>query len=64
MSPIDNQEGAIKREWREPTLDDLLSDPTLDTLLARDRVTKDELQRVIEYARETLARVPRSWRIE
>jgi hypothetical protein len=54
----------MKRECREPTLDDLLSDPTLDTLLARDGVTKDELQRVIEDARETLARVPRSWRIE
>ena len=54
----------MKREWREPTLDDLLCDPTLDTLIARDGVTKDELQRVIEDTRETLARVPRSWRIE
>jgi hypothetical protein len=54
----------MKKPWREPTLNDLLSDPTLDTLLARDRITKDELQRVIEAARETLARVPRSWRIE
>jgi len=54
----------LKREWREPTLDDLLSDPTLDTLLARGRVIKDGLQRVIEDARETLARVPRLWRIE
>jgi len=54
----------MKKPWREPTLDDLLSDATLDTLLARDGVTKDELQRVIEDAREMLARVPRSWCIE
>lgn len=51
----------MKRDWRELMLDDLLSDPTLDTLLARDGVPRDELQRVIEDARETLARVPRSW---
>ena len=49
---------------RHDLADDLLSDATLDTLLARDGVTKDELQRVIEDARETLARVPRSWCIE
>ncbi|CEF49360.1 unnamed protein product [uncultured bacterium] len=52
----------MKQPWREPTLDDLLSDPTLETLLARDGVTRDELHRVIEGARQTLARVPRSWR--
>ena len=51
----------MKQPWREPTLDDLLSDPTLDTLLARDGVTRNELHRVIEGAREMLARVPRSW---
>ena len=54
----------MKREWREPTLDDLLCDPALDTLIARDGVTKDELHRVIEDAREMLARVPRSWQVE
>ena len=51
----------MKKVWREPTLDEILNDPTLDTLLARDGVTRDELRRVIEGARETLARVPRSW---
>jgi len=43
----------------EPKLDDLLSDPILDMLLAYDRVTRDDLDRVIEEARQTLARVPR-----
>jgi len=51
----------MKKVWREPTLDEILNDPTLETLLARDGVTRDELRRVIEGARETLARVPRSW---
>ena len=51
----------MKKVWREPTLDEILNDPTLDTLLARDGVSKDELNRIIEGARETLARVPRSW---
>jgi hypothetical protein len=52
----------MKQPWREPTLDDLLSDPTLEPLLARDGISKDELNRIIEGARENLARVPRSWR--
>jgi len=26
----------MKKVWREPTLDEILNDPTLDTLLARD----------------------------
>ena len=51
----------MKKVWREPTLDEILNDPTLDTLLARDGVSKDELNRIIDEARETLARVPRSW---
>ena len=38
-----------------------LNDPTLDTLLARDGIRKDELNQIIDEARETLARVPRSW---
>ena len=56
------QPGGLNEEsWREPTLDEILNDPTLDTLLARDGVSKDELNRIIDEARETLARVPRSW---
>jgi hypothetical protein len=51
----------MKKDWREPTVDDLLSDPTLELLLARDGITKGELQRIIEGARQALARVPRSW---
>jgi hypothetical protein len=51
----------MKQPWREPTLDDLLSDPTLDTLISRDGVTRTELHQVIEGARQTLARVSRSW---
>ena len=51
----------MKKVWREPTLDEILNDPTLDALLARDGVSKDELNRIIDEARETLARVPRSW---
>jgi hypothetical protein len=51
----------MKKVWREPTLDEILNDPTLDTLLARDGISKDELNRIIKGARETLARVPRSW---
>ena len=41
----------MKRAWKEPQLDDLLSDPILDILLAHDRVSRDDL-----------ARVPRQWR--
>jgi hypothetical protein len=51
----------MKQPWREPTLEGLLSDPTLDTLISRDGVTRAELYQVIEGARQTLARVPRSW---
>ena len=54
----------MKQPWREPTLDDLLSDPTLDTLISRDGVTRTALHQVIEEARQTLARVPRSWHEE
>jgi hypothetical protein len=48
---------------REPKLDDLLSDPILDVLLARDGISREELRRVVDQARRTLARVPREWRI-
>ena len=51
----------MKKVWREPTLDEILNDPTLDALLARDGISKDELRRIIEGARQTLTRVPRSW---
>jgi hypothetical protein len=47
----------MKKVWREPTLDEILNDPTLDTLLARDGIGKDELNRIIDEARETRARV-------
>ena len=57
----DSLEDTMKKVWREPTLDEILNDPTLDTLLARDGVSKDELNQIIDEARETLARVPRSW---
>jgi hypothetical protein len=46
---------------REPKLEDLLADPILDVLLERDRVSREELSRVVEEARQTLARVPREW---
>ena len=52
----------MRKPWREPMLDDLLSDSTLDKLLACDGVSKEELRRVVEDARDALARVPRSWR--
>jgi hypothetical protein len=51
----------MKKVWREPTLDEILNDPTLDTLMARDGISKEELNRIIDEAPETLARVPRSW---
>ena len=49
---------------REPKLDDLLSDPILDVLLARDGISREELRRVVDQARRTLARVPREWRMQ
>jgi hypothetical protein len=55
------QPGGNSEVWREPTLDEILNDPTLDTLLARDGISKDELNQIIDEAREMLARVPRSW---
>jgi len=51
----------MKRAWKEPQLDDLLSDPILDILLAHDRVSRDDLARVLDDARQALARVPRQW---
>jgi len=51
----------VRTICREPKLEDLLSDPILDVLLERDRVSREELTRVVEQARRTLARVPREW---
>jgi L-aminopeptidase/D-esterase-like protein len=42
-------------------LEDLLNDPILDVILDHDRLTRDDLHRVIQEARRTLARVPREW---
>jgi len=59
------QEAVMERCWRdEPRLDDLLSDPMLDALLIGDRVSRDELRRLVEEARLTLARVPREWTLQ
>jgi hypothetical protein len=59
------QEAVMERSWRdEPRLDDLLSDPMLDALLMGDRVSRDELRRLVEEARLTLARVPREWTLQ
>ena len=52
------------RRGCEPKLDELLDDPILDVLLARDGVTRDDLHRVVERAREDLARVPREWAVD
>jgi hypothetical protein len=59
------QEAVMDRSWREePRLDDLLSDPMVDALLIGDRVSRDELWRLVEEARLTLARVPREWTLQ
>jgi hypothetical protein len=56
------QEAVMERSWREePRLDELLSDPLLDSMLMHDRISRDELRRLVEEARLTLARVPREW---
>jgi hypothetical protein len=49
---------------KEPKLEDLLSDPILDILLAYDRLSREDLSRAIEAARKALARVPRQWQVE
>jgi hypothetical protein len=54
----------MERIWREPKLDELLSDPMVDILLSRDRISREELHRVLEEARLTLARVPREWTVQ
>jgi len=49
----------MRTAWKEPKLDDLLEDPILDILLAHDGVSRDELHRLVEQARQSLARRPR-----
>ena len=43
----------------EPGLDELLDDPTLHLLLARDGVSADELRSLIERTRQRLGFDPR-----
>jgi len=54
----------MAKPWKEPKLEDLLSDPILDILLAYDRLSRDDLDRAIERGRQALARAPRPWEIE
>jgi hypothetical protein len=44
-------------------LADILSDPIVDAILARDQLSRDDLHRMIDEARQTVARVPRKWRL-
>jgi hypothetical protein len=50
--------------WHEPRLDELLDDPIVDILLLRDRVSREDLHRVVKEARLALARVPRKWVVQ
>ncbi|HSY87864.1 MAG TPA: hypothetical protein VLA85_14960 [Verrucomicrobiae bacterium] len=50
--------------WHEPRLDELMSDPMVDILLLRDRISREDLRRVVEEARQALARVPREWAVQ
>ena len=61
LGGVQRRRRAVRTICREPKLEDLLSDPILDVLLERDRVSREELTRVVEQARRTLARVPREW---
>ena len=54
----------MKIAWKEPKLEDLLDDPILDVLLAHDRISRDDLQQVVEQARRALALAPRAWKLE
>jgi hypothetical protein len=58
------QEAAMDKIWHEPRLDELLSDPMVDILLLRDRISREDLDRMVEEARRTLARVPREWAVQ
>jgi hypothetical protein len=46
-----------------PKVSEVLSDPILDVILAHARLSRDDLYRVIDEARRTLARVPRQWHV-
>lgn len=54
----------MKTAWKEPKLEDLLEDPILDVLLAYDRISRDDLNQVVEQARRALALAPRAWKLE
>jgi hypothetical protein len=54
----------MDKTWHEPRLEELLSDPMVDILLLRDRITREDLRRVVEEARLALARVPRKWVVQ
>ena len=54
----------MQRICLEPKLDELLSDPIVDILLSRDRISREELGRMLDEARLTLARVPRQWTVQ
>jgi len=56
-------EVSMPKSWSEPKVDDLLNDPILDGVLRRDRLTRDDVLRVITEARCNLARVPRQWHV-
>jgi len=45
-----------KRVWveGEPTLDELLSDPIVDFILRRDRLTREDIWEAVTRARENL----------
>jgi hypothetical protein len=58
------QEAAMDKIWHEPRLEELLSDPMVDILLLRDRISREDLHRMMEEARLTLARVPREWAVQ
>ena len=46
----------VTNERREPTLEDLLSDPVMATLLEHVRQTPDDLRAMMRDARERVAR--------
>ena len=41
-------------EAGEPTLDELLSDPIMDFILRRDRLTRRDIWRAVDEARDNL----------
>ena len=49
---------AVQAAWNsagpEPTLDELLYDPIVELLMRRDRISRQEILRVIQRARQCL----------